>query len=316
MKIEDLFSKIEQYDTIVIHRHSRPDLDALGSQRGLALVLRHAYPDKKIYMVGDMSAKYAFLGSMDEIEDTVYQHALAIICDVAVANMISDERYRLADEVIVIDHHKNKSDVTEQILCDPSKVAVSEYITELLLERGFFIPSDAATAFFGGIVTDSGRFQYGETNGNTLKTAGQLLDLGADKEFIYQHIYTETLAERKMKNWFANRFEVTEHGVAYLKNDREVFEQWPVDFFNISRGMVGVMAGIEEIPIWCNFTLDLAHNIIVGEFRSRSLSIVDIAKKYGGGGHDLACGASLHSWEEVDLVIADFNQLLGGVCKD
>ncbi len=56
--IEKLFKKIEEYDTIILHRHSRPDLDALGSQRGLALTLKEAYPSKKIYMVGDMSTRY------------------------------------------------------------------------------------------------------------------------------------------------------------------------------------------------------------------------------------------------------------------
>lgn len=316
MEVKELFKRIKQYDTIIIHRHSRPDLDALGSQRGLALTLKEAYPKKNIYMVGDMSSRYAFLGAMDEIEDTCYQDALVIICDVAVSSMVSDERYRLAKEVVIIDHHKNASDITENVLCDSSKIAVCEYIVELLLEQKFSISKEAATAFFGGIVTDSGRFQYGETSGNTLRIAGKLLDLGADKEFIYRNIYTETLAERQMKNWFASRFCVSKHGVGYLINKEDVFEKWDVDFFNVSRGMVGVMAGIEEIPIWCNFTVDIAHNSIVGEFRSRSESIVDIAKKYGGGGHDLACGATLHSWEEVELVIQDFDKLLGGLCKD
>ena len=45
--IEKLFKKIEEYDTIILHRHSRPDLDALGSQRGLALTLKEAYPSKR-----------------------------------------------------------------------------------------------------------------------------------------------------------------------------------------------------------------------------------------------------------------------------
>lgn len=67
-------------------------------------------------------------------------------------------------------------------------------------------------------------------------------------------------------------------GVAYLKNDKDIFEKFPVDFFNISRGMVGVMAGIAEIPIWCNFTYDIENDVIIGEFRSRDISIVDIAK--------------------------------------
>ena len=56
-----ILEKIKEYDTIIIHRHSRPDLDAIGSQRGLALTLKHNHPEKNIYMVGDVSKKYAFL---------------------------------------------------------------------------------------------------------------------------------------------------------------------------------------------------------------------------------------------------------------
>ena len=51
-------------------------------------------------------------------------------------------------------------------------------------------------------------------------------------------------------------------------------------------------------------------NDFFGEFRARSIEIVEIAKKYGGGGHSLACGASLSSWEMVDEVINDFINLL------
>lgn len=309
--VNRLFKKIKEYKTIIIHRHSRPDLDAIGSQRGLALTLKENYPDKEIYIVGDMSDRYAFLGEMDVIDDSKYENALAIITDVSVSHMVSDDRYKLAKEVFIIDHHKNESDITDNWICDPTKIAACELITEMLLAQGLNIPKDAATALFGGIITDSGRFQYGETSGNTLRVSADLLDLGADKEYIYKNLYTELLSERQMKNWFAARFETTKNGVAYLKNGPEVFEKFNVDFFNISRGMVGVMAGIKEIPIWCNFTIDIANNKIVGEFRSRDISIVHIAKKYGGGGHDMACGASLSSWEEVDLVIKDFDELLG-----
>lgn len=308
--IKALFKAIEQYQTIIIHRHSRPDLDALGSQRGLALVLRHAYPKKEIYMVGDMSPRYAFLGSMDEIEDSKYDGALAIITDVAVKAMVSDDRYLLAKDIYVIDHHQNASDITSNVLCDPSKIAVSEWIAFLLMEQGFTIPKEAATALLGGIITDSGRFLYGETSATTFLVASELLKAGADKDFLYRHLYTETLSERKMKNYFASRFETTQEGVAYLKNDLDVFERFHVGFFDISRGMVSVMAGIEEIPIWCNFTKDPKTNAVVGEFRSREIPIVDIAKKYGGGGHALACGATLKDFDMADAVLEDFNELI------
>lgn len=304
-----LFDKIKEYNTIIIHRHTRPDLDALGSQLGLALTLKDAYPSKEIYVVGDETQKYAFIGKMDDIEDDKYKDALVLICDVAVSYMVSDERYKLAKEVFVIDHHKNACDVTENHLCDTTRVAACEYIVYLLLKNGYTIPKSAATCFYGGIITDSGRFMYGERLDHTFEIASKLIGLGADSKYIYDNIYVETLEDRKKKNYFSNRFEIQE-GVAYLKNTHEVFEKFKCEFNDISRGMLSVMSGIAEIEIWLNFTYDISKDAIIGEFRSRSFGIVDIAKKYGGGGHLLACGATLKDWNEVDLVIQDFVNLL------
>ncbi len=306
---KELFAKIEEYDTIIIHRHTRPDLDALGAQLGLAYTLKSAYPCKHIYVVGDSSLKYGFIGKMDLIADEVFDRALSIICDVAVANMVSDTRYTRSQEVIVVDHHKNDCDITSNHLCDCKRVAVCEYLTYLLLKFGYTIPKEAATCFYGGMITDSGRFMYGENLAETLEIASKLISFGADSKFIYDHIYVETLEERNRKNYFSNRFEVR-NGVAYLKNTEEVFQKFNVEFNDISRGMLSVMSGIEEIEIWLNFTYDSSKNAIIGEFRSRSVSIVDVAKKYGGGGHTLACGATLKDWEEVDRVIMDFIELL------
>lgn len=306
--IKELIKKIKKYDRIIIHRHSRPDLDALGTQLGLRDAIKYNFPNKEVYVVGDVSAKYKFIGDMDEIDDSKYEGALAIIVDVAVSHMVSDERYKLAKEVFVVDHHNNECDVTENWICDPDKAAVAEYITMILKDNHLKINKDAATKLFGGIVTDSGRFMYGHNRPDTLKIAAYLLECGADDKFIYSNIYVESLKNREMTNYFSNKFEVKD-GVAFLKNDKDVFEKFPVEFSDISRGMVGVMAGIEEIKIWLNFTYDVTKDAVVGEFRSRNINIVDIAKKYGGGGHLQACGATLKDWNEVDQIINDYIKL-------
>lgn len=306
--IKLLLEKIEEYQTIIIHRHQRPDLDALGSQIGLKLTLKNKYPNKEIYAVGDESVKYGFIGQMDEISDEKYNDALSIIVDVAVESMVSDDRYKLAKEVYVIDHHKNDCDITINHICDTSRVAAAEFITSILIDNNINIPSDAATAFYGGIVTDSGRFLYGANLNNTFDVAAKLVEFGANPKFIYDNIYVETLEERKMKNYFSNRFEII-GTVAYLKNTSKVFELFPKEFNDISRGMLSVMSGIKEIEIWLNFTYDVSKDAIIGEFRSRSIPIVDIAKSYGGGGHLLACGATLSDWDMVDKIIDDFVKL-------
>ena len=307
--INKLLKKIEEYNTIIIHRHERPDLDALGSQIGLKLALKDKYPNKEIYAVGDYSKRYSFIGQMDEISDDKYENALVIIVDVAIENMVSDKRYKLAKEIFVIDHHNNDSDITLNLISDKTKIAAAELIADILINNNFKISSDAATALYGGIVTDSGRFMYGTRLDLTFETCSKLVSFGANPKFIYDNIYVEPLEKRKMTSYFTQKF-ILEDGVAYLKNDVDVFDKFNVEFQDISRGMISVMAGIEEIDIWLNFTKDKDNDKIVGEFRSRKLPIVEIAKKYGGGGHELACGAPFKTWDEVNKIILEFKKYL------
>ena len=313
----NILQKIKEYQTIIIHRHSNPDLDALGSQIGLKETLRVNFPQKNIYAVGDMN-RFTFLGEMDEISDEVYNDALVIICDVAVSHMISDYRYFDAKEVIVVDHHQN-----ETILSLPDKEftkplyryvdttcgACCAIVADMIKAWNLEMTSVAATALYGGIVTDSGRFQYGSL-APLFKTSAYLMENGADAQYIYRNLYVESLESRVMKNYFQNKMQLTEHNVAYMINDKDVFEKFDVDTFTVSRGMVNLMAGIDKVKIWANFTFDRATEKVICEFRSRGIVIVDIAKKYGGGGHANACGATIDNFDVVQDVLADFDRLM------
>lgn len=309
MEVNLLFKDIEKYNTIIIHRHTRPDLDALGSQLGLAKIIKANYPSKEVYAVGDFTLKYSFIGDMDKISDDKYKGALVIIVDVAVSNLVSDTRYTMADKVWVIDHHKNECDITENVLLDTTRVAAAEYITYLVEEAGLKIPADAATALYGGIITDSGRFLYGTKVQNSLRIAADLVEAGANPRYIYDHIYIESLREREMKNYFSSRIQMKD-GVAWLINPQEVLDKFDCEFNDISRGMLSLMVGIEEIKIWCNFTYDKDSDTVKCEFRSRGIEIVDVAKELGGGGHANACGATIKSFDAVDPIIQTFIELL------
>lgn len=307
---EDILAKVMGYQTIIIHRHTKPDLDAIGSQVGLKEILTENFPNKHIYVVGDVN-RFDMENDMQIISDEIYKDALVFILDVAVKHMVSDDRYKLAKEVIVIDHHKNACDIenVSLLLSDSTYSACAELIADMALELNLKINPRAASFLYAGIVTDTGRFQWMHKPERVFLVASMLTGLGAKTTELYDFLYVETLESKQMKNYFSNRF-VFEDGVAYLKNDKEVFEKFNIDVFSVSRGMVNLAAGIDTIKIWLNFTMDSEKNIILGEFRSRGIKIVDIAKKYGGGGHEQACGASLQTWEQVDQVIQDYKQLL------
>ena len=78
---EEIRKLIERYDTIILHRHLKPDGDALGSQIGLKHLILDNYPGKQVYMVGDEAGRYAFMAdcAMDTVTDAQYAGALAIL---------------------------------------------------------------------------------------------------------------------------------------------------------------------------------------------------------------------------------------------
>jgi phosphoesterase RecJ-like protein len=304
-------SLIKQYDRIIIHRHKNPDGDAYGTQLGLKRIIELNYPDKEVYAVGDLNT-FQFLGEMDHIPDDYYQGALAIIVDVCVTRLISDDRYMLAEKRLVLDHHLNQPDFECISIIESNHIACAELVAGVFIENNFTFDRLAATRFLTGIVTDSGRFVYPNTTAKTLEIAAFLVKQGAELSWIYNKLYTEELNFKKLKGYFINNFKVTEHNVAYMKNDKTVKDQFNVSSFTVSRAMVKQMSSIRDIHFWANFTEDDDGTVQV-ELRSAKESIVHIARKYGGGGHALACGCTLNSLDEVDLVLTDLDQFSKGL---
>ena len=56
--INAILNKIKEYDTIIIHRHIRPDGDCIGSQRALKEAIQLNFPNKMVYAVGDEIPPY------------------------------------------------------------------------------------------------------------------------------------------------------------------------------------------------------------------------------------------------------------------
>jgi phosphoesterase RecJ-like protein len=301
-----LIKKIKEYNRIIIHRHKNPDGDAYGAQLGLSYILKANFPTKEIYVVGDEN-NYAFLGPMDNIEDSLYCDSLVIVVDVCVHKLISDHRYLNAKEIFVLDHHLNQPDFECMSIVDSSYIAVCELITDIFLTNNFEINKEAATCLFTGIITDSGRFLYPNTSSRTLELAASLLKKGVNLNWIYRQLYTEELNFKKLKGYFINNFKVTTNGVAYMMNTKDVKERFGVSTFTVSRAMVNQMANLKDIHIWVNFTEDDNGSILV-EMRSGAKSIVHIARKHGGGGHALACGCTLQSFDEAKILLKELDE--------
>lgn len=115
-----ILEKIKSYDTIIIHRHQRPDPDAIGSQIGLKEILKANFSDKKILATGINEPTLSWIAEMDEVPDNDYEGALVIVTDTANTPRIDDDRYDKGDFLIKIDHHPNDDAYGDLLLVDTS----------------------------------------------------------------------------------------------------------------------------------------------------------------------------------------------------
>ena len=306
---KEILQEILRYDTIIIHRHSNPDGDALGSQIGLRLIIEENFPEKKVYTVGDHAKRYSFMArsKMDEIGDEVYEGALAIILDTSAKSLISDERYTLAAKTVRIDHHIFCEKIADIELTDTSYESCAGLVAAFAKECGLRLTPLAAKTLYTGMITDSGRFRYDSTSSQTFRIAAYLFEQNFDTNDIYRNLYADDFAHIRLKAEFVLKIKFTANKVAYIYTTLEEAKATGADTFAISRGMVGTMAEIRGVDVWVNFTE--TEEGVLCEIRSSKYNINPIAVKYGGGGHKKASGATVADREEAMKMLADLDKL-------
>ena len=306
---EKIIALIEKYDKIIIHRHQKPDGDALGSQLGLLGIIRDNYPEKQVYAVGDMTPRYAFMASapMDEIDDSTYEGALAIILDTSAKELISDSRYTSAAATARLDHHLFVEKIADEEVTDSSFESCCGLVAAMAMEAGLSVSAASAKALYTGMITDSGRFRYSSTTANTFRVAAFLIDKGFDTADIYRNLYSDELFFIQLRAKFVLRINVTPDRVGYIYTTKEEAAEYGADSFTLSRGMVNVMSEVKGIDSWVNFTE--TESGVLCEIRSSLYNINPIAVKYGGGGHQMASGATLKDREEAMSLLEDLNAL-------
>ena len=308
---EQILQQIKSFERIIIHRHNHPDGDALGSQIGLKHILLENFPEKQVLMVGDGAGRYGFMADsvMDEVPDSAYEGALAIILDTSARHLISDERYTMAAQTARMDHHIFCEKIADVEVTDTSFESCCGLITAFAVECGLKINDLAAQSLYTGMVTDSGRFRYDSTSSQTFRMAAKLLEQQVDTNEIYRNLYADDFEKMKLRAGFVLKIQFTAKNVAYIYTTKEELEETGADVFSVSRGMVSTMSDIRGVDIWVNFTE--TDKGVLCELRSSKYNIIPVAVKYGGGGHAKASGATVADRETAMAMLADLDEMMG-----
>ncbi|SEM55913.1 phosphoesterase RecJ domain-containing protein [Paenisporosarcina quisquiliarum] len=305
-----IIDTIEKYDKIILHRHVRPDPDAYGSQIGLKELIVLNYPSKKVLATGTHDDTLNFLAHPDKVSDEDFKDALIIVTDTANTERIDDERYKLGSFLVKIDHHPNDDAYGDLLWVNTEASSVSEMICELLEEakkyKQWKMDASIARLLFAGIVGDTGRFMFQSTTKQTMDFAGELLTYGFDSTTLFNGMYEVERNLLQLKGYIYANFEMDETGVGHVKLTKEILQEYQVDQSEASL-LVSALADVKGMKCWVFFIEDSSE--IRVRLRSKGPVINGIAKKYGGGGHPLASGAAVKSWEEAALVIKDLKML-------
>lgn len=308
---KQIYKKIKKYDTIVIARHVGADPDGLASQIALRDTIINSFPNKKVYAIGYPASKFKYIGILDKFKEEMYENSLLIVVDTPDKGRVDGADSSLFKDTIKIDHHPFIEKFCNLEWIDADASSASQMIIELIFNTKLKMTKEAAEKLFIGIVADTNRFLFYYTTPKTFNLVSKLIEMtNLDFTGLYESLYLRPLKEVKFQGYVANHFSITENGLAYIKINDEILNEYNIDAAT-ARNMVSTFNYIEDILVWVILTEEANNDIIKGSIRSRGPIINETASNYNGGGHIYASGVRLTTIEDIPKLVNDLDE----VCK-
>lgn len=306
---KQIYKEIKKYNNIVIARHVGVDPDAMASQIALRDSIKLTFPEKNVFAVGTGSVKFRFIGDLDKFEEL--DDTLLIVVDTPDKKRVDIPTLDGFKFKIKIDHHPFIEEFCDIEYIEDKASSASEIIMQLIEETKLECNESIAKTLFIGLVSDSNRFLFNTCSPKTFSLVSTYLSkYKFDIQPIYQEMYKRPIKEVRFEGFISNNIELTENGVAYMKITDKMITDYEVDSASAGN-MVNDFNFIEEALVWMTITEDVKNEMIRVSIRSRGPEINKVAEKYHGGGHKMASGVKLKTFEEAMLIVKDLDK----VCK-
>lgn len=317
MTFDEIRLFFEETDKLLLTTHESPDGDGLGAEYALCEALLKKRKEVRILNADIPSSKYAFIDKKGIIKtlgvDAEYPDDLEnwtlVVLDTEPTNIgnISEITLETCREVIVVDHHKPKSDANYRGWLASDSSSTCEMVFRILEAMKLKIYKDIAVALYTGIVYDTGSFVYPKTHARTFQIAEKLVAQGVVPNKIYTKLY-----ESKSSGALICQSLVS--STMFIRDSGRVGVQiMPRETLIASGAGYDETQEIINIPLQCS---DIRVSVFLKENEQgirrcslRSKGEVDcatIAQSFGGGGHKTAAGFKfVDSFEEILEKILD-----------
>ncbi|MGI6229635.1 MAG: DHH family phosphoesterase [Tractidigestivibacter sp.] len=306
---------IADANTIAICAHTSPDGDAIGSGLALAEVIRNVWPGKRVTnLLADpdpVPRIYRFLpgsGTFVHVDDYAVDPDLFICVDLSQASRLADAKAVMdrSKKIAVFDHHPGSDQYWDAGVVRPDAAATGVIISEFCLNVAHEMTPTIAQNLLCALVTDTGRFQFQNADGEAFETAAMLVEAGASPSDVSLHVYqSNRLAYVHLAAKVMARITTYSGGkIAYSYATAKDIADAGVTLDELD-GLIDFVRSIDGAEI-ALFLKEVDGGKVRGNLRAKTdHDISVIARELGGGGHAAAAGFTLDG--TVDEV---FSQVL------
>ena len=200
--IDEVLSELRSRERFLLTAHEGPDGDALGSLLGMHHLLGQLGKDSVMFMAAKefpLPIEYRFL----PLEE-VFHEAPADMADRTVIFLDCGNIDRMPVEFlsngdnfrINIDHHHDNTRFGDVNLVETGASSTAEIVYDLAVALGVEITPEIAAALYVGLITDTGKFMYENTNARTHRIAADLIDAGVAVDETYRRLYEHVPVEK------------------------------------------------------------------------------------------------------------------------
>ena len=305
--------------TILLLAHADPDGDALGSLLALHLALR-AQGIASIASWGSepfqVPPQYTFLPGLQTLtppEDVPEHPDLLVTLDAATPERLGllADRLSSAGATLVVDHHASNSRFGGGNLISARAAATAVIVEELIHRLGGHVDRDIASCLYVGLVTDTGRFQYANTDRSAMELGSRLIGSGIQHDAMNRQMFeTHSFGYLKVIARVLERAVFQpEASLVYSWVTQADLERYGVALEE-TEGLIDILRTVDAAEV-----VMMIKEVPDGTWRVslRSKSRIDVgrlASELHGGGHSFSAGFSAD--KPLEEVVRSVVQPLAG----
>ena len=332
MKNNDDFQKavelINKSKNILITSHTKPDGDACGCiaamyealgalGRNVTPLLLSAVPQWYEFLFAEKPAVLDEDIPLDELTAGRFgQFDLALIVDTNSHSQLAkfNDYLKQNDKpILILDHHETSDGLGDVELIDTDACTTAVIVLDLLKYAGWPVTATIAQSLFVALASDTGWFQFSNTNSRVYRACAELIDAGVKPTPIYDHLYLNFSYPRfRLMAGMLDKLELHLDGrYAAMQITRQDFERTGAAYSD-TENLINECHRIDSVEASALF-IELKDGRIRCSLRSRGpLHISKIPTKFGGGGHTMAAGTFLPGALEnaKKLILAEIEKRL------